>query len=341
MLPVWPILVLALVALAAIGLGITLRAPKSPAYQTVDIGGGSALVTIPGTLLIMVDADGTVLARPPGEECITLRFTVINAKAKDPNSNSPLQQFVREGAEAKGRTATIRGRRAIDHYRESVEDDGTPVTMHYWEIGEEESLIVVSATVLAERQQGPRVLELLAQMPTIVESIVLRSYRKTISTPIGLAEATVTVEDPSPQAIRDFTGEERTWLETRLERARELIDRHGGHEFDDPLDPRELDRVFTHWLQANPEKRVSGDELAEALGAAFGEYCVRVLGMRWVVVTDEYGASRAIRHEAGETMAFPIDSVLKRIESGQTNFLLVIFHGVRERIAEAQAPRGP
>ena len=57
--------------------------------------------------------------------------------------------------------------------------------------------------------------------------------------------------------------------------------------------------------------------MAGALGAAFGEYLVEQHDFRSVVVNDQYGTDYAVRHQVGSTMAFPVSSVIKRIERNE------------------------
>ena len=52
----------------------------------------------------------------------------------------------------------------------------------------------------------------------------------------------------------------------------------------------------------------------------------------WGGATDENGTAFALRHEAGETMVFPVQSVLKRIETRQSGFFFDIARVVKNRL---------
>lgn len=98
-----------------------------------------------------------------------------------------------------------------------------------------------------------------------------------------------------------------------------------------------MDTIFARWLSDGDEQdRTSDAEVADALGAALGEHLIRSLGMRWVTVSDDDGVARAIRHEAALTMAFPVDSVRKRIESRETDFIVKVAAIVKSQIATAE-----
>jgi hypothetical protein len=76
--------------------------------------------------------------------------------------------------------------------------------------------------------------------------------------------------------------------------------------------------------------------VADALGAAFGDFLAENHGFRWVAVTDQYGTEYAVRHEIGDTTAFPRASVQKRIERRDTDF----FRGITLTILDQLRRRG-
>ena len=298
------------------------------------IGGGSARITVPGSLRSHTDSDGNVLVYPAGSECITLRFSVMTAAYPDRGDN-PMLGVVRDRAAEGGWEFEVRGRKGIASNRERAEERGSQLLMHFWEIGEGETLTTVSATILERTRDDPRVAEVLAIIPAVIASLLVTYERREIQTPTGLIQVTTTQVEPSPQEIRSFGSEQSSWLVDQLTLAKSLVDRFSGAEFDDPLDPRALDRAFTHWLLAKPASP-TGDDMANALGAAFGQFCVRELKMEWVVVNDDYGTTYAIRHESSGGMAYPVNSVRKRVQSGATNFFEPIFKGIEETIAGAE-----
>ncbi len=207
---------------------------------------------------------------------------------------------------------------------------------HFWSIAERGAITLISATILEQKAQDPRVAQVMSAMPKILDSLVVSHAVsiERVATPTGPMSIKRTMVENTHQEIGEFGLEERVWLESNLAAARLLVTRYARSELSDPFDPRNLDRTFTSWLSAG-EDRASGDQVAHALGAAFGQHCVDALGAEWVVVTDEHGSSYAVRHPSGEAMAFPVVSVRKRVESGAANFLVPIFEGLQAVIAKA------
>jgi hypothetical protein len=148
-------------------------------------------------------------------------------------------------------------------------------------------------------------------------------------------QAVVTTVDSFPQEIVPFGPKENAWREQSLELVRALGLKYGSSG---DLTPKELDMVFSRWMHDNGE-RESNDAVANALGAAFGDYLVEQHGFRWVVVTDKYGTEYAVRHGIGESMAFPRTSVQKRIERRCPGFFQDLCLGILDQLKRSKEER--
>lgn len=96
---------------------------------------------------------------------------------------------------------------------------------------------------------------------------------------------------------------------------------HGlGAEFLD-----NLDNAFGAWVEATEKQGYSNDAVVAIAGAAFGRYCAEKLDMRWVLVTDEYGAAIAIQGRTKDFRGFPYDAISKRISVGEYGFFKPIY----------------
>jgi hypothetical protein len=136
--------------------------------------------------------------------------------------------------------------------------------------------------------------------------------------------------EPAEQSVRDFAGEELA--SGSLESARALGVKYGdGGE----QTPAELDRIFWRWRQDTDDKP-GGEELANALGAAFGEFLIERHGFRWALVTDEFGTEYTVRHSPGETMAFPRSSVEKRLDVDDPEIFQNLTAAIVHRLREAE-----
>jgi hypothetical protein len=58
----------------------------------------------------------------------------------------------------------------------------------------------------------------------------------------------------------------------------------------------------------------TNQEIAEGLGAVFGELLVQDFSMSWKAIEDEYGREYALIHEETGSVVFPINSIWKRLE---------------------------
>ncbi len=97
-----------------------------------------------------------------------------------------------------------------------------------------------------------------------------------------------------------------------------------------------MDTIFARWLNDEDPKE-EPDVVANALGAAFGEWFVERLGFQWMVITDQYGSEYAVRHKLEENTAFPRASVEKRIKSRETEFFDSIYLIVLQNLKAAEA----
>lgn len=313
--------------------------PGVPAdYRTIKFGGDGATIDIPSHLVDEQQANGTVLVFPPGQTVVSLRLSLISFRAKD-GSISPGRGVarVREQAEEAGQELIPFGRHRAFSQRKQFVEEGVPIEMDFWHIGADESTAIISLTTDVNARGEPVAVWFRQQVPRMLESIQFSERVEFIETGSGAFATRVTTIDPAPQRIEDFGISQRQWLEESLRRAERLATRYSVPTAAADLTPAVMDTIFARWLSDGDEQdRTSDAEVADALGAALGEHLIRSLGMRWVTVSDDDGVARAIRHEAALTMAFPVDSVRKRIESRETDFIVKVAAIVKSQIATAE-----
>jgi hypothetical protein len=56
----------------------------------------------------------------------------------------------------------------------------------------------------------------------------------------------------------------------------------------------------------------------QSLGITFGDALVQKLGLTWVIIEDEYGRDPALCDPGTTIVVFPLTSISKRVESGET-----------------------
>lgn len=81
----------------------------------------------------------------------------------------------------------------------------------------------------------------------------------------------------------------------------------------------------------------------EALGFALGEEAARILGYEWQIVTDPWGTTLGLVHPTKTNVAFALDWMKKRYQSGPPRGLDVeaLFEALVAAITEAEKRCGP
>jgi len=124
--------------------------------------------------------------------------------------------------------------------------------------------------------------------------------------------------------------------EAQRERVRELARRHVGPPPNRTLsDLRLLQRLVD--LQV-----VDRDDTfdSQAMGLVLGDVMAAQLPLRWVVVVDQYGRSRALRYKQTENVFFPVTMISKRLERDAPIDVQQLYDRVRAEVeALEQGPR--
>jgi len=72
----------------------------------------------------------------------------------------------------------------------------------------------------------------------------------------------------------------------------------------------------------------------QCLGIAFGDALAQHLGLSWVAVEDEYGRDPALRLDGTSVLVFPMTSISKRIEQGESVDVYDLFNGACATISD-------
>lgn len=318
------------------GRGTASDAPATGFRATVACGGTVSL-DIPAAYQCETDEEGTLLAFPPGDDTVVLRVSVITFRTQDGRSGKGAgADHCREQARKKGLPLEELGDRAIMIDQSHETENGTPLLIETWTIGGDEAIAVVTVTTVAAQLEAASAQQLRAGMPRVVRSLRFLQHVEVVETANGPLETRVSRTDQSPHRIDPFGPEDDQWLAEALLAVHALARRYNVAQ-NHMLTPSQLDRLFSLWM-SDSSSRPSADTVADGVGAAMGEHLVQAGGMSWVVVTDEDGRTRAVHHPRGSTLAFPVSSVMKRIESGETQFVEAVAEVVLQRIRTADEP---
>jgi hypothetical protein len=150
-----------------------------------------------------------------------------------------------------------------------------------------------------------------------------------VKTPDGNINVNKTTVEPVPQKIVVVTGNELTVLESLANYGKEFVNKYLPEEIN--FDLKAHDRAFRAWQISKPPKH-SDEEVIKIIGGYLGNKLVTDLNMEWVTVTDEYGIDYAVRSKSTEVISFPFSTVMKRVESGEYDFLYGVFYTTKQMI---------
>ena len=136
---------------------------------------------------------------------------------------------------------------------------------------------------------------------------------------------------PSPP-----TAEHRRWIESQLDAARDFVPRHSPMDADNPLSIGALDRALAGWFASHGETddAAAVDDMANALGATFGQLLVEHVNFQWVLVGDDSAGELAVHAlpGAGDVLIFPFELLTKRYKTTQQGFLKDTYHSISSHV---------
>ncbi len=169
------------------------------------------------------------------------------------------------------------------------------------------------------------------------QNVTQRRWEK-LDTPEGPVHSRVATSDPTPETVAALDDESLAGIRENAGIALRFVHAH-LRGFDAPAwSLQELDDAFASWTADGDKAYWTPDAVEQIVGSAFGEHCVRTLGMRWVMITDAYGTAAAVEVDGqGEKYksmrSFPFAAVGKRIEAGEVRFLVSIFRLLQDGLA--------
>lgn len=158
---------------------------------------------------------------------------------------------------------------------------------------------------------------------------VLARGRAVVRTESGSAEQFTATIDAVEESVTPLSDDQVRAIEENASLAADFA-RAFGVEPADALTPEELDCAFAHWLQGDDDRGYDAEAVVELLGAAFGQYCVERLPMRWVTIEDTAGIAIALQGREKDFRGFPYHSIQKRIAEREVGFFRVIFVSLQD-----------
>ena len=161
---------------------------------------------------------------------------------------------------------------------------------------------------------------------------------KTLDTPEGAVTVRVATHGPVDESVASFPEDALAAIKENAALATAFVHAH-LRRFDAPMwSLQDLDDAFANWILHGDKEHYAADAVEQIVGSAFGEFCVRTLGMRWVLVTDAYGTAAAVEATPQNPgiralRSFPYAAVNKRITAGEAHFVVPIYRHLEAELA--------
>lgn len=127
-------------------------------------------------------------------------------------------------------------------------------------------------------------------------------------------------------SLAPITQDDAAWLNDCRSAAVGLIERYDpAFDGSDQRLAASLDRTFEAWMKDPRVDRAEPAFVVNALGAMSAELAIRRLGFEWCWLTDEQERLLAIHHRAANKIAYPMNTVQKRVDSGDWGFFERVF----------------
>lgn len=130
------------------------------------------------------------------------------------------------------------------------------------------------------------------------------------------------------QGVRPATPAELEGLRRSAGRAPAFIGKYVPASRRDADLLENLDAAFEAWLNSTSAAKESAAEVEAMVGAAFGQYCIERLPVRWAVHVDAQGREFVLVGENPPSKSFPMASVRYRIEDRKADFIGALYEAL-------------
>lgn len=300
--------------------------------QKVILGSGTYFLECSSDYICSENEDGVIEIYPDGNESVTLRLNVFTYNSNDNNGEITTgATFVLEEAMKNNEELIYIEDKIISFSSERLIENNTPLIMNYWKIGlNSNNLVIMSATILENKQNDKRVKIMLDSIETIITSIQKTEKEVNIKTSEGELNYTVSNITSPIEEITTLKPNHIEFINEWVEKGKHIIKYYEGSKLESQLDFDKLDQIFKLW-QEDTEEKFDTESIKIGLGAIFGNLLNKELNMQWILINDSYGEELAVRH-ANDFTSFPFSSIQKRIESGESNFFNNIYQMIKHNL---------
>lgn len=167
------------------------------------------------------------------------------------------------------------------------------------------------------------------------QTVLSRSRQALMGGDGETVEMLVASVEPRPERVSRPSPEDQRALDDNAARAPAFLAAFGVSP-GEVWTPDALDLGFARWQAAGDRQGYSDEFVVQALGALFGDFCNRQLGMQWAVLEDEYGTCLMIDGVAREFRGFPFETIRKRIDAAEAGFFRSVYTVLEHQAGEAR-----
>jgi hypothetical protein len=132
---------------------------------------------------------------------------------------------------------------------------------------------------------------------------------------------------PTKLELESLNTDEQTFLKTNSELATDILTSLGiektGHRFL----PSRLAKAINSWFDEDLTIRFNNLDIntySDILAVAWGQYLEDALGMKWHVITDEFGTEIGLHHTSNNLTLFPFTSFKKCFQNQDSDLIVSI-----------------
>ena len=159
---------------AAIGflfVGCQARDSTPSDWKSFPVGKGQVSVRAPADYKQSSEPEETLVLTPPNDLGVALRFNLHYLEGAGLPADVG-SQFVRDQAKKKQLQVTEKGGKVIMTETNTGDEKGVKVERRFWQIGFQNAVVVMSATVVDAKKNEPGVRECLEKtVPLVIESL--------------------------------------------------------------------------------------------------------------------------------------------------------------------------
>ncbi len=143
-------------------------------WKTHPLGKGQVSVAVPADYRESTEPDETLVLTPANDPGVTLRFNLHYLEGQGVPADVGVQ-FVRDQAKKKNLSVTEKGGKVLMTETNTGDEKGVKVERRFWQIGFQNAVVVMSATVIASKKDDAAVKECLEKtVPAVIDSLKKR-----------------------------------------------------------------------------------------------------------------------------------------------------------------------